>query len=137
MHFKAPEIYPIPRQGIIMIREISSYYTNVIAPLTIEENLQGAIKTISPLSRMDFLGGSSMAFFFAIQKIALSTLALLANIFTLCMNPKTRAFFLENIHEVPKYLGAIPFGFIGSIIPQMINKNVLHLPSREFLMGFS
>jgi hypothetical protein len=33
------------------------------------------------------------------------------------------------MQEIPTYLGAIPLGYIGAIIPQTINEKVLHIPA--------
>ena len=111
-----------------MIKEISSFYKHQIASTLIEKNSQGATIRFAPLTRGEYFSGSCLGSLFTIQKIAFSVIDLLANIFTLGLNQRIRNSFLEDLDAIPKHIGAIVLGLMGSIFPQGINQSVLHLP---------
>lgn len=112
-----------------MIEEISRFYKDVVAPLEIVVDPQGMTTTILPLSRMNFCTGSSVAILLLVQKVAFSIFFLVVSIFTCFKYQHTRASLLQNVQEIPTYLGAIPFGLIGIVIPQTLNERILHIPA--------
>jgi hypothetical protein len=66
-----------------------------------------------------------------IERIALSVFFLAVNFFTCFQNQDSRTSLLQNVQEIPTYLGAIPFGCIGAVLPQAINETLLHIPENS------
>lgn len=108
-----------------MATSIKNFYINIIAKT---EFFHGK-KHIEPLSRMEFSAGSSIAFLFLVQKVALSIFYLMANIVTFFLYNRIRNSFFNNIQDALTYSCVIPLGIIGSLFPQTVNEKILQIPS--------
>jgi hypothetical protein len=114
-----------------IIQDVSRFYRD-IAPKHLAFTRRGVNITTPPITRVGFLIGSALAVLVLIEKIALSIFFLVVNIFTCFQNQDSRTSLLQNVQEIPTYLGAIPFGCIGAVLPQAINETLLHLPENRW-----
>jgi hypothetical protein len=110
-------------------RDIVSYYRDIVATTTgiIDPANNRASKKILTISRFEFGTGAGLACGFLIQTIALSIFHFVGVILT-CGRQASIQSFWNNFKEVFVYLGAIPVGFIGVIIPGTINQSFLGIP---------
>jgi len=108
-----------------MKTSIALYYREMIAPQDLSSPT--SVKKIQPLTRGCFIAGIGIAAALAIQKIFQSFFSLFGILIFLGKNEKYLNHFSKNGKQLFVYLGAIPIGCIGFIIPKTINTNFLEI----------
>jgi hypothetical protein len=113
-----------------IIAGISEFYREMAAPTRGRAYADGtATKTILPLKRIDFLGGTGIAIFLLVHKITLSVFLSIGLIATVGCHRDIKDSFFKNVQEAVKYAGALPIGFLGALFPQITNQKILEIPS--------
>lgn len=111
------------------MESISEFYKETVAELEIVSNRRSSATTIYPVSRFNFLFGSCLAAAFLIKQISLAIFDFLKMAFTCFLNESIKNSFIENARKIPIFLGAIPVGLLGVILPQTVNEKFLGIPS--------
>jgi hypothetical protein len=117
-----------------MCEGISKYYLGVIAPIKTVFGGGGVQKVeISPISRINFLTGSTLAIGFLVQDVAKSVFSFFELFLTRFANEECADRFLKNVKQIPVHLGAIPVGYLGALFPQTVNEH-LGIPANSLII---
>lgn len=114
-----------------IMSSVRHYYMDIVAPLviTVRAGQQEPVRYIAPLNTFDFLAGAGLAMLFLIQKVAFSIFYLIAALLNCYRDQNVNNFLFESLSEVVAYTIAIPIGYVGAVVPCLINPYVLHIPS--------